>query len=172
VVALRIDVVYASEPKRSIRRERAAAGDLPPSQKAREQKHLVRSFMRVMLTAVLLLSVVFGGAVIASESGLLRQRDGKAGTISPLGGEESIYTDPHGMGGVTHEGSGLPSHTFSGPHGAEPGSVTPFGNPHPPNRLTPPPLLPLNPRGMGMPQPETPRSIPGLPGSPSGRGSR
>ncbi|MDP9131759.1 MAG: hypothetical protein M3M98_01330, partial [Nitrospirota bacterium] len=76
---------------------------------------------------------------------VIRQNDGTTITLSPLGGHDAIYSDAHGNKGVTHQGSGLPSHSFSSPHGPMPGTVTPFGTPAPPNLLTPAPLLPLQP---------------------------
>jgi hypothetical protein len=63
----------------------------------------------------------------------------------------------------THQGSDLPSHTFSSPRGTLPGTVTPFGTPAPPHLLTPAPLLPLNPKGMATPHPQPPVSS-GTPG--------
>ncbi|MGB5040238.1 MAG: hypothetical protein WBO67_04765, partial [Nitrospira sp.] len=86
------------------------------------------------------------------------QRDGTTSPLTPLGEQDAIYSDAHGNKGVTHLGSGLPSHTFSSPHGAVPGSVTPFGTPTPPNLVTPAPLLPLQPRDMATPYPQPPAS--------------
>ena len=85
-----------------------------------------------------------------------RESHGTIGTISPLGDGSAIYSDAHGNKNPTQLGPGLPSHSFSGPHGAAPGTITPFGTPAPPNRLTPAPLLPLAPKGMAVPQPHTP----------------
>lgn len=97
----------------------------------------------------------------------IRQSDGISGSLSPLGGQEAIYSDAHGNKGPSHLGSGLPSHSFSSPHGATSGTATPFGTPMPPNLITPAPLLPLYPKGMAIPQPQAPASS----GSPSGSGS-
>lgn len=97
-------------------------------------------------------------SVAAAQPSIIQQGDGMTGTLAPLGGHEAIYSDAHGNKGVTHQGSGLPSHTFSSPHGAMPGTVTPFGTPTPPNLLTPAPLLPVQPRGMATPQPQAPAS--------------
>ncbi len=91
-----------------------------------------------------------------AQPSLLQSPDGTTSTLSPLGGGEAIYFDAHGNKGPTHLGSGVPSHSFSSPHGAQPGTVTPFGTPAPPNLLTPAPLLPLQPKGMATPQPQTP----------------
>ncbi|MCC6966106.1 MAG: hypothetical protein IT391_07455 [Nitrospira sp.] len=85
-----------------------------------------------------------------------RDSHGTTGTLSPLGNDSAIYSDAHGNKNPTQLGSGLPSHSFSGPHGATPGTVTPFGTPTPPNLLTPAPLLPLQPKGMAIPQPRAP----------------
>lgn len=93
-----------------------------------------------------------------AQPSIIQQRDGTSGMLSPLGGQEAIYSDAHGHKGVTLQGSGLPSHTFSSPHGALTGPVTPFGTPTPPNLLTPAPLLPIQPRGMATPQPQAPVS--------------
>ena len=93
-----------------------------------------------------------------AQPSVIQQGDGTNGTLSPLGGQESIYSDAHGHKGVTHQGSGLPSHTFSSPHGALSGPVTSFGTPIPPNLLTPAPLLPIQPRSMATPQPQVPMS--------------
>lgn len=92
----------------------------------------------------------------AAQSFPVQQSDGTAGTISPLGQGEAIYSDPHGTKNPSHLGSGLPPHSFSAPHGATPGALTPFGTPAPPNLLTPAPLLPLHPKGMTTPQPQAP----------------
>lgn len=93
-----------------------------------------------------------------AQPSIIQQRDGTSGMLSPLGGQEAIYSDAYGHKGVTHQGSGLPSHTFSSPHSALTGPVTPFGTPTPPNLLTPAPLLPIQPRGMATPQPQAPVS--------------
>lgn len=87
-----------------------------------------------------------------------RESHGTTGTLSPLGDGSAIYSDPHGNKNPTQLGSGVPSHSFSGPHGATPGTLTPFGTPTPPNLLTPAPLLPLQPKGMAIPQPQSPVS--------------
>ena len=121
----------------------------------------------VMLLAIwsLIAPVSHAGA----QPSLLQQANGTTGTLSPLGGGEAIYSDAHGNKGPTQLGSGLPSHSFSSPHGAQPGTVTPFGTPTPPNLLTPAPLLPLHPKGMATPQPQAPVA-PNAPGhfGPSG----
>ena len=115
----------------------------------------------VLLTAWTLLGPV---SIAGSQPSILQQRDGTTSTLTPLGEGNAIHSDAHGNKGVTHLGSGLPSHTFSSPHGAVPGSVTPFGTPTPPNLVTPAPLLPLQPRGMATPYPQPPASS----GSPGG----
>ncbi len=102
-----------------------------------------------------------------SQPSILQQRDGTTSTLTPLSEQDALYSDAHGNKGVTHLGSGLPSHTFSSPHGGTPGTVTPFGTPTPPNLVTPAPLLPLHPRGMATPQPPAPASS----GTPRGSGS-
>ena len=103
-----------------------------------------------------------------------RESHGTTGTLSPLGDGSAIYSDPHGNTNPTQLGSGVPSHSFSGPHGATPGTLTPFGTPTPPNLLTPPPLLPLQPKGMAIPQPQSPASPspPGRFAPPGGRPGR
>lgn len=128
--------------------------------------------MRPFVGTACLLLILSNAAPGQAEPAVVRQHDGTGGTLSPLGENTSIYPDAHGTVGITHQGSGVPSHSFSSPHGATPGSVTPFGTPVPPNHLTPAPVLPLSPRGMGQPQPQLPRATPGLPGSFSGRGGR
>ncbi len=104
---------------------------------------------------------------------ILQQSGGTTGTLSPLGNGDALYSDAHGNKGPTQLGSGLPSHSFSSPHGATGGTVTPFGTPRPPNLLTPAPLLPLHPKGMATPQPHTPAPTyqQGRPSSPLGRPS-
>ncbi len=121
----------------------------------------------VMCLAICTLIIALSHA--DAQPSLLQQPDGTTGTLSPLGGSEAIYSDAHGNESPTHLGSGLPSHSFSSPHGAQPGTVTPFGTPTPPNLLTPAPLLPLRPKGMVTPQPYTP-TAPNAPGrfGPSG----
>ena len=89
-----------------------------------------------------------------------RDSHGTAGTVSPLGDGSAIYSDPHGSKNPTQLGSGVPSHSFSGPHGATPGTLTPFGTPTPPNLITPAPLLRLQPKGMAIPQPQPPAVTP------------
>ncbi len=106
-----------------------------------------------------------------AQPSLIRQNDGTTMTLSPLGGHDAVYSDAHGNKGVTHQGSGLPSHSFSSPHGSMSGTVTPFGTPTPPDLLTPAPLLPLQPRGMATPQPQVPASS-GSPGGSSFGGGR
>ena len=125
--------------------------------------------MCVIILVVLLAgwSLIGRLSVVSAQPSIIQQRDGSTGTLSPLGGNDAIHSDAHGNKGVTHQGSGLPSHTFSSPHGAMAGTVTPFGTPTPPNQITPAPLLPLQPRGMAIPQPQVPAS----PGAPGGFGS-
>jgi hypothetical protein len=82
----------------------------------------------MLLTAWTLLGPV---SIAGSQPSILPQRDGTTSTLTPLGERDAIYSDAHGGKGVTHLGSGIPSHTFSSPHGAVPGSVTPFGTPTP-----------------------------------------
>jgi hypothetical protein len=115
------------------------------------------------MSSVLLVVLILGCSLLVSEppqtaaqSSALRQGDGATVTLSPLGGNEAIYSDAHGNKGPTHQGSGFSSHTFSSPNGAAPHTITPFGTPAPPNLLTPAPLLPIQPRGMATPQPQTP----------------
>ena len=110
-------------------------------------------------------------SIASSQPSILQQRDGTTSTLTPLGERDAIYSDPHGGKGVAPLGSGLPSHTFSAPHGEVPGSVTPFGTPTPPNLVTPAPVLPLQPRGMATPYSQPPASS-GSPGGYSGFGGR
>lgn len=125
------------------------------------------------IATVILLSVMglllHPASHTAAQPAPFREPDGTTGTISPLGNGQAIYSDAHGNTHPTQLGSGLPSHSFSGPHGAAPGTVTPFGTPAPPNLLTPAPLLPLQPKGMAIPQPQAP-VVPSSPGrfGPSG----
>ena len=118
--------------------------------------------MQFIAFVVLLTGLSFTAqvSVAAAQPSVIQQGDGTTGMLSPLGGRDAIYSDAHGSTGVTHQGSGLglPSHTFSSPHGVVPGTVTPFGTPTPPNLLTPAPLLPMHPRGMATPQPQAPTS--------------
>ena len=95
---------------------------------------------------------------VYAEPSIIQQHAGTHGMLSPLGGREAIYSDAHGHKAVTNQGSNPPSPTFSSPHGALSGLATPFGTPIPPNLMTPAPLLPLQPRGMAMPQPQAPVS--------------
>lgn len=119
-----------------------------------------------------LIALLAGGSLIGpwsmadAQPITIQQPDGTT-TLFPLGGQETIYSDGHGNKEPTHLGSGLPSHTFSSPHGGTAGTVTPFGTPTPPNLITPAPLLPLHPRGMATPQPQAPASS----GTPRGSGS-
>ncbi len=122
----------------------------------------------MLLTAWTLLGPV---SIAGSQPSILQQRDGTTSPLTPLGEQDAIYSDAHGNKGVTHLGSGLPSHTFSSPHGAVPGSVTPFGTPTPANLVTPAPLLPLQPRGMATPYPHPPAPS-GSPGGYSRFGGR
>ena len=139
----------------------------PDAYLQRESPMLTTSLL-VLLTAWTLLGPV---SLAGSQPSILQQRDGTTSTLTPLGGQDAIYFDAHGNKGVTHLGSGLPSHMFSSPHGAVPGSVTPFGTPTPPNLVTPAPLLPLQPKGMATPYPQPPASS-GSPGGYSGFGGR
>ena len=128
-------------------------------------------FMAVILLVVEC-SLAGGLASAAAQSSTFQQGDGTIGILSPLGGHEAIYSDAHGNKGIIHQGSGLPSHTFSSPHGAPPRAVTPFGTPTPPNLLTPAPLLPIQPRGMATPQPQSPATSGLSSSSVSGRPGR
>ncbi|CAE6780980.1 exported hypothetical protein [Nitrospira defluvii] len=107
----------------------------------------------------------------AAQSSPVRQPDGTQGLLSPLGGNEAIYSDAHGNKQPTTLGSGLPSHGMNTLSGVSSGALTPFGTPTPPNRLTPAPLLPLSPKWMTTPQPQRPTD-PGSLGrfAPPGRG--
>lgn len=137
----------------------------PDAYLQRESPMLTTSLL-VLLTAWTLLGPV---SLTGSQPSILQQRDGTTSTLTPLGGQDAIYSDAHGNKGVTHLGSGLPSHMFSSPHGAVPGSVTPFGTPTPPNLVTPAPLLPLQPRGMATPYPQPPPPHhPGVPADTAG----
>ena len=98
----------------------------------------------------------------AAQSSPVRQPDGTQGVLSPLGGNDAIYSDAHGNKQPTTLGPGMPSHGMTTFSGASPGALTPFGTPTPPNRLTPAPLLPLSPKSMATPQPQRPAD-PGLP---------
>lgn len=95
-----------------------------------------------------------------AQSSPLRQSDGTTGLVSPLGDGHAIYTDPHGNKEPMRLGSGPSAQNFNAPHGSAPGTVTPFGTPTPPNFLTPAPLLPLQPKGMAIPQPQAPAVLP------------
>ena len=111
------------------------------------------------LIVILLLagcSMVGWFSLAAAQLSIHQQSDGTTTILSPLGGQEAIHSDAHGNKGVTHQGSGLPSHRFSSPHGAAPQSITPFDSPVPPHLITPAPLLPIHPRGMATPQPQSP----------------
>ncbi|WHZ14575.1 MAG: hypothetical protein OJF52_001414 [Nitrospira sp.] len=121
--------------------------------------------MRSIVLMVLLAgwSLIDQFSIAQAQPSIIQERDGTMGTLSPLGDNDAIYSDPHGNRGVTRQGSGLSPHNFSSPHGDQPGTVTPFGTPAPPNLLTPAPLLPLHPRGMATPQPQPPASS-GAPG--------
>ena len=130
--------------------------------------------MPVVVILLAVWSLIGPASKADSQPSIVQQRDGTSGTLTPLGEQDAIYSDAHGNRGVTHLGSGIPSHTFSSPHGAVPGSVTPFGTPAPPNLVTPAPLLPLQPRGMATPHSQAPASSggPGAGGSFSGRPGR
>lgn len=113
---------------------------------------LIVSFV-VLLTCIPLLGS-FSHA--AAQSSPVRQPDGTQGLLSPLGENDAIYSDTHGNKQPTTLGPRLPSHGMNALSGASPGTITPFGAPAPPNRLTPAPLLPLSPTGMTSPQPQRP----------------
>jgi hypothetical protein len=66
----------------------------------------------MLLTAWTLLGPV---SIAGSQPSILPQRDGTTSTLTPLGERDAIYSDAHGGKGVTHLGSGIPSHTFSSP---------------------------------------------------------
>ena len=91
--------------------------------------------------------------------------DGTITNLSPLGDQEAVRLDEHGNKGMTHRGSKLPSSVVTSLNGAGNRSVTPFGTPTPPSRLTPAPLFPLQPKGMAMPYPQAPTPL----GSPNGK---
>lgn len=99
----------------------------------------------------------------AAQSSPVRQPDGTQGLLSPLGGNDAIYSDAHGNTQPTTLRPGFSSPSLNTLSEALPAAITPFGTPTPPNRLTPAPLLPLSPRSMATPQPQRPTD-PGLPG--------
>ena len=71
----------------------------------------------MLLTAWTLLGPV---SIAGSQPSILQQRDGTTSPLTPLGEQDAIYSDAHGNKGVTHLGSGLPSHTISSPYRDEP----------------------------------------------------
>ncbi len=122
-----------------------------------------------VLTIFVMWSLLSSHSHADAQSTPFRESHGTSGTVSPLGDGSAIYSDAHGNKNPTKLGSGLPSHSFRGPHEAMPGTVTPFGTPTPPNLLTPAPLLPLQPKSMAIPLPQVP-AVPPTPGrfGPSG----
>ena len=124
-----------------------------------------------VLVIVIGLSLTSHLSTVNAQPSIMQRHDGTSGTLSPLGEQAAIYSDAHGNKGVTHQGTGIPSQIFSSPHGAVPGTITPFGTPTPPNLITPAPLLPLQPRGMAAPQPQAPASS-ATPGGSGSFGSR
>lgn len=105
------------------------------------------------------------GASLAEVS-IVQHRDGTTGTVSHLGEDVGIYSDPHGNTGPVVKPGNLPS--AAAPHGdTQPSLLTPFGTPLPPNNLTPPPMLPPSPNRPLMPQQP---SAPATSAPPSGFG--
>lgn len=130
----------------------------------------------VSLVALVICSALQNTALPAAGQSLpLRQPDGTQGLVSPLGGHDAIYSDAHGSKQpITPQSGLLLAPGTERPSGTLPGARTPFGTPAPPNRLIPAPLLPLSPKSMANPQPQTPASsgLPGRPATPGGRPGR
>lgn len=83
--------------------------------------------------------------ICLAESGVVRNRDGTSGRLSPLGDDIGIYSDPHGNQTIVAK-PGSESPVGLRPHGdIESGNRSSFGTPLPPNNLTPAPTLPFYP---------------------------
>jgi hypothetical protein len=99
---------------------------------------------------------------------IFRGADGNDGSITHLGDDQAMYRDAHGTIGPVLRPGGQGSPTIITPQGeVKSGTVTPFGAPLPPNRITPSPVLPLNPRLGSTPAPPTPPTVPLPPSSPA-----
>lgn len=111
--------------------------------------------MHRMLTALTIaipfLALLAG--ICLAESGVVRNRDGISGRLSPLGDDIGIYSDPHGNQTIVAK-PGSESPVGLRPHGdIESGNRSSFGTPLPPNNLTPAPVLPFHPNRALSPPP-------------------
>lgn len=86
-------------------------------------------------------------------SGVVLNRDGTSGRLSPLGNDLGIYSTPHGDHTIITK-PGTESPIGLRPHGeTESGNRSSFGTPLPPNNLTPAPVLPFSPNRALSPPP-------------------
>lgn len=106
------------------------------------------------LTITLTCPALVAGICLA-ESGIVRNRDGTSGRLSPLGEDTGIYSDPHGNRTIITK-PGAESPVGLRPHGdLENGNRSSFGTPLPPNNLTPSPVLPFHPNRALSPPPSS-----------------
>lgn len=111
------------------------------------------------LLCVIWLALAFGHGW--AESGIVLNRDGTSGTLTPLGDGDAIYSDAHGQAGtITHLNRGVASHTFSSAHGNQPALMVPLDGLTTPTQPTPAPVLPFHRRGLMQPGGQSSPSIP------------
>lgn len=117
--------------------------------------------MNRMLTSLIMITLcpALSAGISSAESGVVQNRDGASGRLSPLSDDIGIYSDPHGnLIIVTKPGTESP--TGLRPHGeTESENRSSFGTPQPPNNLTPAPVLPFHPNRALSPAP-SPRNQP------------
>jgi hypothetical protein len=112
----------------------------------------------ILVTALITIACV--GYAPGAES-VFRGSDGSIGFITHLGDDEAIYRDAHGTTGPIRRPGGQGSPTIITPQGEiRSGTVTPFGTPTPPNQLTAPPVLSINPHLGAVPNSPAPPVIP------------
>ncbi len=113
--------------------------------------------MLTALTVIFTCQTLLAGICLA-ESGIVRNRDGTIGRLSPLGNDLGIYSDPHGNQTIITK-PGTESPVGLRPHGElENGNRSSFGTPLSPNHLTPAPVLPFHPNRALSPQTPSPSS--------------
>lgn len=90
------------------------------------------------------------GVSLADNAGRIEPLDGTHSLIGPAGGSELRQE----RNPFAHRDSRAPAAEV--PHSDPPSARTPFGEPVPPSRLTPPPVLPFNPNRPLMPPATSP----------------
>ncbi|MBI4402005.1 MAG: hypothetical protein HY581_10285 [Nitrospirae bacterium] len=109
--------------------------------------------MRTLLYVIIVMALLLiGASPAAAQISIIQGSDGTSGTIVDLGNGFRTYSDSHGNSGTIIDfGGGLQTYQFSSPRGqSQSGSILSFGEPTPPQGITPAPILPFTPHGPIM----------------------